>query len=55
MQYKCLLEENFPIESYCYNLARDLETYRSFIIYGGCMTAKTIRILCAVSRHVTIQ
>ena len=26
----------------------------NYIIYGCCMTAKTLRILCAVSRHVTI-
>ena len=26
----------------------------NYIIYGGCITAKTLRILCAVSRHVTI-
>ena len=24
----------------------------NYIIYSGCITAKTIRILCAVSRHV---
>ena len=26
----------------------------NYIIYGGCIIAKTLRILCAVSRHVTI-
>ena len=26
----------------------------NYIINGGCITAKTLRILCAVSRHVTI-